>query len=599
MIKYKQLKWSRAFSYGDNNVLNLDENPLTQLLGKNGNGKSSVALIIEEVLYNTNSKKVKKSDILNRFTDAKNYIISLSFDKDTVPYEIVTTRTNTSGTVKLYCNNEDISAHTATATYKMIENIIGYDHKMFSQIVYQSSVSSLEFLTATDTARKKFLIELLNLTAYTKASDEFKELASEKAKELATVNTKISTIATWLERFDKKALVPKLLEAEPEEDKQLDKTLTDLNVSLSNIEFINKNITQNNTYRKILKSIVLIDKPADTPEPAYHISLLAQIQYASKRITEGKALTGTTATSICRTCTQTIDNSTRYAMFTKFSEEKPTLLDNVAKWNAQVEDYLRSVKAAQEYATCIAQFEKYSSLVDETLPLILLDVKDISLEINTVSAKILVNTKEVTRVCAANKLIAAHNTKVDVMLEQLHTMETDKAAYAIVSDKLAKELAVNQVLVKAFSPTGLIAYKIECLVKDLETLTNEYLGVLADGRFQLSFKIASSDKLNVIINDNGIDIDIAALSTGERARVNVSTLLAIRKLTQALSNSRTNLLVLDETVENLDADGKEKLVEVLLAEENLNTFLISHGFSHPLLEKINIIKENNISRIET
>jgi len=58
------------------------------------------------------------------------------------------------------------------------------------------------------------------------------------------------------------------------------------------------------------------------------------------------------------------------------------------------------------------------------------------------------------------------------------------------------------------------------------------------------------------------------------------------------------LLILDETVETLDTDGKEKLVEVLLREEHLNTFLVSHGFSHPLLEKVNVIKRNNISQIE-
>ena len=67
---------------------------------------------------------------------------------------------------------------------------------------------------------------------------------------------------------------------------------------------------------------------------------------------------------------------------------------------------------------------------------------------------------------------------------------------------------------------------------------------------------------------------------------------------QSLSNSRTNLLILDETVENLDAEGKERLIEILLKEENLNTFLISHGFSHPLLEKLSVIKDKNISRIE-
>jgi DNA repair exonuclease SbcCD ATPase subunit len=85
---------------------------------------------------------------------------------------------------------------------------------------------------------------------------------------------------------------------------------------------------------------------------------------------------------------------------------------------------------------------------------------------------------------------------------------------------------------------------------------------------------------------------------GERSRVNVSTLLAIRKLMQSLSNSRINLLILDETIESLDPEGKERLIEVLSEEEHLNTIIVSHGYTHPLLSKVTVVKENNISRIE-
>jgi DNA repair exonuclease SbcCD ATPase subunit len=165
-------------------------------------------------------------------------------------------------------------------------------------------------------------------------------------------------------------------------------------------------------------------------------------------------------------------------------------------------------------------------------------------------------------------------------------------------EELNKKSATIQVLVKTFSTTGLVAYKIECLVKDLEDIANKYLIDISDGRFQLSFEINSSDKLNVVINDNGINIDILALSNGERARVNVSTLLAIRKLMQTLSDSRINLLILDETIESLDVEGKEKLIEVLMKEEDLNTVLVSHGFTHPLLEKLQVTKDGDISRIE-
>ena len=47
----------------------------------------------------------------------------------------------------------------------------------------------------------------------------------------------------------------------------------------------------------------------------------------------------------------------------------------------------------------------------------------------------------------------------------------------------------------------------------------------------------------------------------------------------------------------LDDEGKEKLVEILLGED-LNTYLVSHGWTHPLLAKIEVIKEDNISRLE-
>ena len=133
-------------------------------------------------------------------------------------------------------------------------------------------------------------------------------------------------------------------------------------------------------------------------------------------------------------------------------------------------------------------------------------------------------------------------------------------------------------------------------MKELEELTSEYLAELSDGRFTLNFAV-NNDKLNVEITDNGNIIDILALSSGELARVNTSTLLAIRKLMSSLSSSRINVLFLDEVMTVLDEVGKEKLVEVLLEEEELNTYLVNHGWSHPLLEKVEVQKQNNISRL--
>jgi DNA repair exonuclease SbcCD ATPase subunit len=153
-----------------------------------------------------------------------------------------------------------------------------------------------------------------------------------------------------------------------------------------------------------------------------------------------------------------------------------------------------------------------------------------------------------------------------------------------------------EVLKKAFSTNGLLAYKIENLVKELEELTNYYLAELSDGRFTLEF-VVSNDKLNVQITDNGNIVDILALSSGELARVNTATLIAIRKLMSSISKSKINILFLDEVIAVLDDVGREKLVEVLL-EEDLNTYVVSHGWTHPLLDKVEVVKSGNVSKLE-
>jgi len=600
MITFKEIRWSNAFSYGIDNTIKLDSAPLTQIVGKNGHGKSSIALILEEVLYNQNSKKIKKADILNRYSSDKSYLIELDFNKDNSEYTVKTNRSSTSTTIKLYKDGKDISSHTSTNTYKQIEGIIGFDHKTFSQIVYQSSVSSLEFLTATDTARKKFLIELLNLSIYTKASERFKELASDANKQVDAVQAKLSTVKAWLTKYEKEDLTLKEVEEEPAAPSELVSKATLLKHELSNIESTNKKIVQNNTYKQVLSNIVVDDPVPEKVNESILAELktkLANKEYQLKEgITLSKKCSGPTIK--CPTCSQDMDNSTMFSLVEQFNVDKVNLEQDIASFKASIKLLEGKISKYQSYQKNFSEWEKYYALINNDLTSEILDKNELSNKINALEKAISEINSAITKIRNKNKTVNEHNSKVTVISSQMADMRSELAEYTIELVAHTSELSNLQVLVKAFSTTGLVAYKIECLVKDLETITNEYLAELADGRFQLSFKIASSDKLNVVITDNSHDVDILALSSGERARVNVATLLAIRKLMQTLSNSRTNLLILDETVENLDAEGKEKLIEVLLKEENLNTFLISHGFSHPLLEKLQVVKQRNMSRID-
>ena len=308
---------------------------------------------------------------------------------------------------------------------------------------------------------------------------------------------------------------------------------------------------------------------------------------------------------VCPTCLQPIDTHKISELVNEqhdireSSEAKLNrLFIELEELNQESTKYSEGLVAWQNAQKSQEDWEKYHTLIDTELPETLLDKQTLQQQFTELQNSIALTKRKIVEAEQHNKEVSAHNAKVDLVSKQLVEMNQELETYSGKLHELSERMSILNVLTKTFSTTGLVAYKIECLVKDLEDITNKYLVDLSDGRFQISFKISASDKLNVVITDNGKDIEILALSGGEKARVNVATLLAIRKLMQTLSSSRINLLILDETVETLDTDGKEKLVEVLLREEHLNTFLVSHGFSHPLLEKVNVIKRNNISQIE-
>lgn len=598
MITIKKIKWSNLFSYGENNELDFSANPLTQIVGRNGHGKSSIALILEEALYNKNSKNIKKSDILNRNGKAKSYSIELEFQKDENTYIVKTTR-GTTQTVKLYKNGEDVSAHTATGTYKLIEELIGYDHKTFGQIVYQSSAASLEFLTATDSNRKKFLIDLLNLGKYVEAAEIFKAATKEVTEQVTVCSTKIISAEDWLKKYKSTSLEQKPILSVPESPRALIEEVSSIKEDIKNIETHNKKIVQNHKYKELMDKIVLdpsIVKPAQSTT-----------QYISEKIEYSKAVKDADAFiqkmsklgALCPTCLQDIDAKKLNSIIAEQTDIKDAAQVKIKELTKIILELEAQLESWETNNTAKQLYEEYHSLYNPELSSsTLLDRQELEQLIATNEKLIVEINKEIKDISEHNAKALAHNAKAEVIKTQLEEVNANLVVLREELASLTDRLSTLQVLVKTFSPTGLVAYKIECLIKDLEETTNKYLSELSSGRFQIGFKISASDKLNVVITDNGKDIDMVALSGGERARVNAAALLGIRKLMQSLSNTRINLLILDETIENLDIDGKEKLVEVLLAEEYLNTFIISHGFQHPLLEKIHVIKTNNVSKVE-
>jgi DNA repair exonuclease SbcCD ATPase subunit len=602
MIVLKKMTWSNVFSYGENNSIEFDKSPLTQIVGLNGHGKSSIALILEEVLFNKNSKNIKKGDILNRHSKAKSYKISLEFEKDVDLYLVETVRGSTQSVVLLK-NSEDISAHTATNTFKLLESILGFDHKTFAQIVYQSSAASLEFLTSTDTNRKKFLIDLLKLNRYVELGEVFKTETKALEKEIAVLDGKANTLFSWISKHSKEELHEKPLQEVPQYPVHLEEEITTLFEKVSGLDTINKKIVQNNKYKEILDSIK-VEVPG--PKPTIDLealsgerAILEKEQKDSQNfVLKMNALGGRDLGALCPTCLQDIDYVKTSYFLDEHREKVSSAVARLKEIKKVFDDYNKDLEAWNRKEKTKKEYEQYYNLYDSTLEKQVIDYQDLKKIIESKKIILKESFDNIKKIQEENTKKTAYNARIEVIKETLK--EYSQEVEEVLQEKTLLEEKHNKlnILTKTFSSTGLVAYKIECLVKDLEKTINTYLTQLSDGRFQLEFQLSQGDKLNVVVWDQNHSVEIFALSSGEKARVNAAALLGIRKLMQGLSNTRINLLVLDETIENLDLEGKEKLVEVLLEEPYLNTFVISHGFSHPLLEKINVIKKNNISRIE-
>ena len=599
MLTLNYMEWGNCFSYGEDNKIDFNIEALTQLVGPNGAGKTSIALMLQEVLYGKNNKNIKKQDIANNKSGVKGYWIRLYFNKDGTDYNIYLDR-KSGIKLKLYTWDEDISSHTSLNTYKTIAEIIGIaDFKIFCQLIYQHSTDSLDFLTATDTNRKKFLISLLQLDKYIEYHEIFKDKARTLHLDIVKDESAVNTIESWIRNNKDVDLIKQNHYHVEVVDAALYVEKAKLQENINNLNAINRKIATNQQYKADLNTLdpeYYLNSAPMNPDPSSH-ELRTRVrveennyQGSQQRINRLGKVKGE-----CSQCLQEVDSILQEDMIDAEIIHRNIFKEQVGQLWGKISEAEVIEAEIKKFTRQKTEFERLMQLIDNSLDSKTLDPPEQRKRLADVSSLILAAEQRVKSTEKKNLEISAHNSKVDVVISQLAKMNTDLSVKNI--KLMAKEnlSVIYELLKKTFGTNGLVSYKIESSVKELERKINYYLADLT--HFQIYFKL-SGEKLNIeVLDDVGNITSISSLSSGERARVNVSTILAIRSILSSLTSTKINFLMLDEVVNTIDEVGKEKLAEVLL-KESLNTFIVSHGWEHPLIPRINIIKEKHISRID-
>jgi DNA repair exonuclease SbcCD ATPase subunit len=596
------------FSYQEQeNIINFNKNKITQLTAPNGSGKSSIALILQEVLFNKNIKNIKKADIINRWSNVKKWWAELNFTIDKTEYVIKVERIGAKSSIKFISNNVDLTEHKVLDTYKNIQELIGLDFNIFSQLTYQSSTDLLEFLKATDTNRKKFLINLFNLEKYIKIGEVLKLKLGDLLKEKVLLSAELNTIKSFLESTQITDL--KEFVTVPKIDKELVKTLGILEKQLKEYEETCKKIDKNNMYIEERDKLIF-DLSMKAPKEEQELYTVVEefkndvnkLQIHKQNLE--KSLKGLDTTDECYACGQKIDNSQTKQLYSDLDKD---LCNTVIRVDAVKEEleyakeniaiYEESHNKYNKNKTAILKFEDLSQIIDKNVATEYPNYNTLLDDIAKTRELVKKNDTAVEEATTHNHDVGIHNAKVDALIEQKEDFLSRQTIAENVMVNISYKVNNLEILRKAFSTSGIVAFKLENLTKELEATINYYLSLLSDGQFQVSFRL-DKEKLNIIVSNNGVDTPIETVSGGEFSRIQTAILLAIRTLLSKLGGSSVNLLFLDEVTGVLDDEGKEKLIEVLSEDDDLNVFLISHDFTHPLIDKISIVKENNISSIQ-
>ena len=605
-ITLSNLQFSNMFSYGKENSLDLNRSRITQLTAPNGSGKSSIAIIIQEILFNKNIKGIKKTDILNRWTKDKQWTGSIEFDIDGASYSVAVQRSGASTKVQLLKCGIDISDHKVLDTYKKIQELLGINFEIFSQLTYQSSVDLLEFLKATDTNRKKFLINLFNLEKYIMIGDKIKIQAQSLDKEFSIQKGELKSVEDFLNSTivpEKKAFA-KVVEVDP----TIQQRIGVLEQEVKNYKQTCMKIDKNNMYKDEIAQLTFhsgMRKPEEFQFYDEYQTLKSDLIVLKSQIeADEKSLDEIDLTDICPSCGQKMDVShlqkLKEELKEKSKKDKETYNKAMVKasaWSSEITAFNNELRIYNDNQNTIKKFEQLSQLFDKSIPVDYPNIDQINAELDNLKSTYLKQITKAEEDNRYNESIAAHNAKVDALTEQKNEfLIRQKSLKDSILSKSNKINSLN-ILKKAFSTSGIVAFKLENLTKELEVSINYYLSLLSDGQFQVEFTL-DKEKLNISVINNGISTPIETVSGGEFSRIQTSILLAIRSLLSKLGGSSINLLFLDEITGVLDDEGKDKLIEVLQNENDLNVFLISHDFTHPLIDKISIVKNDNISSIQ-
>lgn len=565
MIIFKELYLQNFQSVGNRGItIQLNKSPSTLISGDNGSGKSTVLEGLAYVCFGKTLKSVNLGGLINTI-NKKNLLTKVAFDKLGHTYKIV--RGQKPNKLEFYVDDELVDQNASSKDYQAkIESVLGMDFKLFTQIILLNRERYVPFMNLSAADRRKVVEDILDISVFSVMNDLLKNDMSPIASSIKTIEHNRGILQ---ERIN--GQIRLIEQATLSLSKRTDEIQTKINQKEEEIKDVKEKGSEIVTR---IKSLQLEVKDSATVEAK-------RKDFEKKAITLKNSITEFESkikfymdNDICPECDQPIEQEIK-------DNKKNLYTSNISNVKTDASSM------AKEYKVVMDDLKRIASINEEITKL------NIELKTLNTSLQILINDVKIL-----NKDLQSDDTNsISDLQDDLRSFEVEFDNLSSEMNTLLKEQEEYEICKQLLKDDGIKAFIIKDYIDFINSRVNDYLNSM---EFYINIQLDESfnDSIKSVNRDG---FTYSNLSTGQKTRVNLAIWLALLEVASIKNSVVSNIIFLDEILENLDTSGVSlfmKLVREKLPHKN--TFVItqrSEEFSDYFRSEIRFKLEEGFTEI--
>lgn len=545
MIIFKSVEWKNFLSTGNtpNKVL-LNKSSTTLIIGKNGEGKSTILDALCFALFGKPFRNINKGQLVNSINN-KNCLVVIEFDINGREYKIV--RGIKPHVFEIWVNGEVMNQDAAVRDYQKVleQQILKLNYKTFTQVVILGSASFVPFMQLPTTQRREVIEDILDIKIFSTMNQLLKEKASETKDAIAKVENEISAAKTKVE--SQQAIIKTINEAKTTAIENIRAKISANSAEILSSEIEISTIVQEiNTLKASIHDKENVTEDIDKAK-SIRSKLLQKIETCEHH-TEFFS-----EHAVCPSCSQDIAEEYKEGIIKDLNEK---LLDNNTKIG-ELESILSSLN------------EKLSGITK-----VQSEITSKNIELSTRNSTITLLNKQVKEMQAEIESARNDTTNIDEEKAKLKDLAQDALNKINSKTSLQEHRNLEEVASILLKDTGIKTAIIREYLPIMNKLINKYLNAM-DTYIHFELDESFNEKIKSRFRD---EFTYASFSEGEKMRIDLAILFTWRQVAKMKNSVNTNLLLLDEIFDSsLDTAGTDYFLNLMNQfGDKSNIFVISH-----------------------